>query len=60
MRGGMSTIWKFTSRTCLQTKCNQYFVMERRYSRESDGKSRSVATLRLSETSARPEFPALR
>jgi hypothetical protein len=56
----MSTIWKFTSRTCLQTKCNQYFVMERRYSRDSDGKSRSVATLRLSETSARPEFPALR
>ena len=28
----VSIIWKFTSLTCWQTICNQYFAMERRYS----------------------------
>ncbi len=32
MRVSMSIIWKFTNLMYLQTKCNQYGVMERRYS----------------------------
>jgi hypothetical protein len=37
----MSVIWKFTNPMCLQTKCNQSCVMERRFSSENNDLSLS-------------------
>ena len=34
----MSIIWRFTKGMYMQTRCNRYFVMERRYSNNRRGR----------------------